>query len=402
MVYHLRTGNNAVEGKARQTDMNKALHAFVYLFVILTGAAIFFEYGLHEKRMEMKDRNRLQEDFIIDVARITETGDDDNMDSKRQKEVDVSPVEAKIVDSPDMEDVLAVKGYDFYLEKIDHKYFNWAQAEREKLRSVYVLDSEGKPVMDGAEKQVRDSEEDKLLKQLKKALETQKDRLAKTREAITALREQLEKYIDELNALKGEARKDKATIVERDESIAKLEAEKKELTEKIAGLNQQIKELNADITSLKDELQVANDEKEAVKEELEKEKKVTAQLKKLVQDLQNSLRGGGGSGEGKVASASISFGDKGKVVYADNQLMFAVVELSPETMKELKGEDLSRPMPREELNVRRAGFAGPAGEIVGRVRLRTEVGDGKNRVVVDILDNWKQAPLKTGDVLFAD
>lgn len=381
--------------------MNKALHAFVYLFVVLTGAAIFFEYGLHEKRTELKDRNRLQEDFIMDVARITETGDDDNMDVKRSKEVDISPVEAKIVDSPDMEDVLSVNGYAFYLEKIDHKYFNWGQGEREKLRTVYVL-HEGKPVMDGAEKQIRDSDEDRLLKQLKKALETQKDRLAKTREAVKIVREQLEKYIDELNKLKGEARQDKVTIVERDESIAKLEAEKKELTEKVAGLNQQIKDLNTDITSLKDELQVANDEKEAVKEELDKEKKTTAQLKKLVQDLQNALRGGTGGGEGKVATVSLPFGDKGKVVYADNKLMFAVVELSEDAMKQLKGEDLSRPLPKEELNVRRAGFSGPAGEIVGRVRLRTEVSDGKGRVVVDILENWRQAPLKPGDVLFAD
>jgi len=380
--------------------MNKALHVFIYLFLALTGAALFFEYQLNEKRTEMKDRNRMQEDFIMDVAHMTETGGDDDMDAKRELKLDVSPVEAKIYDTPDEEDMLDVKGYSLYLEKLDHKYFQWRDKEREELRKIYVLDAEGKPVLDGTDKMTRDSPEDKLLKSLKKALESQKDRLAKTREAITVVREQLEKTVSELNKLKPEARQDKITIVERDETIKKLEAQKKELENQIVKIKAQIDELNAEITSLKDDVAAARDEADATKEELEKEKKLTAQLKKLVQDLQNSMKVGGAQGDTKSIT-SLPFGDKGSIISADNENLFAIVRLTPEAMKELKGEEGNRPLPMIELGVKRAGFKGPAGEYVGRLRLRQEVA-GKDIAICDILSNWVQAPIKPGDVIFAD
>ena len=380
--------------------MNKALHVFIYLFLILTGVALWFEFQLNEKRTEMKDRNRMQEDFIMDVSHMTETGDDDDKDAKKELLLDVSPVEAKIVDTPDQEDVLDEKGYDYYLEKLDHKFFTWGEAERNKLRQIYVLDELGKPVLDGTDKMTRDSPEDVLLKQLKKALEMQKDRLAATREAITILREQLEKTVAEINKLKPEARQDKVTIVERDEKIAKLESEKSELENQIIKIKAQIDELNAEITSLKDEVVTAHDETEAAKEELEKEKKLTAQLKKLVQELQNSLNNGTRTEAGR-AITSVPAGDKGKIIEADNENMFAIVEFTPTAMKELKGDDLTRPLPPMEFGIKRSGYNGPAGEFVGRIRLRQEVA-GKNYIICDILLNWEQAKLEKDDVIFAD
>lgn len=380
--------------------MNKALHLFVYLFVVLTAAGLWFEFQLNGKRSEMKDRNRMQEDFIMDVARITETGEDDDTESKREAQLDVSPVEAKIVDSPDMEDVLDIKGYSFGLEKPDHKYFQWRDSEREQLRQVYVLDSDGNPVLDGSDKMTRDSAEDKLLKKLKKALESQKDKLAKTREALTVVREQLEKTVGELNSLKPEARKDKVALFEKDESISKLESQKKELENQIVKVKAQIDELNSEITSLKDEVQASKDETEAAREELEKEKRLTAQLKKLVQDLQNSLKIGSASADVKSIS-SLPVGDKGRVISVDNEHSFAIVELSAESMVQLKGEDGNRPLPSIELSVKRKGFSGPAGEYIGRLSLRQEVA-GRNIVVCDILTNWIQAPIAPGDTVYAD
>ena len=248
--------------------MNRALHVFVYLFLVATGVALWFEIQLNEKRTEMKDRNRMQEDFIMDVARMTEAGDDDDMSAKKELPLDVSPVEAKIVDTPETEDVLDEKGYNYWLEKLDHKYLVWGEKERQELRQVYVLDSEGKPQLDGAEKQTRDSPEYLLLKKLKEAQERQKNRLAATREAITILREKLEATVKELNELKPAARQDKVTIVERDEKISKLEGEKSELENQIVKIKSQIDELNAEITSLKDEVVTAHDETEAAKEAL--------------------------------------------------------------------------------------------------------------------------------------
>ena len=380
--------------------MNRALHVFVYLFLVATGVALWFEIQLNEKRTEMKDRNRMQEDFIMDVARMTEAGDDDDMSAKKELPLDVSPVEAKIVDTPETEDVLDEKGYNYWLEKLDHKYLVWGEKERQELRQVYVLDSEGKPQLDGAEKQTRDSPEYLLLKKLKEAQERQKNRLAATREAITILREKLEATVKELNELKPAARQDKVTIVERDEKIAKLEGEKSELENQIVKIKSQIDELNAEITSLKDEVVTAHDETEAAKEALGKEQALTTQLKKLVQELQNSLNNGARTESGR-AITNVPAGDKGKILEADNENMFAIVEFTPEAMKELKGDDLSRPLPPMEFGVKRAGFKGAAGEFIGRLRLKQEVA-GKNYIVCDILSNWSQDELKQDDVVFAD
>ena len=81
--------------------------------------------------------------------------------------------------------------------------------------------------------------------------------------------------------------------------------------------------------------------------------------------------------------------------------MFAIVEFSPEAMKQLKGDDMSHPLPAMEFGVKRTGFKGEAGEFVGRIRLRQEVA-GKNYIICDILSNWEQDKLQPNDVIFAD
>ena len=72
-----------------------------------------------------------------------------------------------------------------------------------------------------------------------------------------------------------------------------------------------------------------------------------------------------------------------------------------EPMAELKGNNQNAPLPAIELSVKRPGFAGPAGEFVGRIRIRQEV-KGKNYVICDILGNWEQDKLAKDDVIFAD
>ena len=48
--------------------MNKALHALVYVFLLLAGAALFFEIQLNAKRSLLTDRNQLQEDYLVRIA----------------------------------------------------------------------------------------------------------------------------------------------------------------------------------------------------------------------------------------------------------------------------------------------------------------------------------------------
>ncbi len=377
--------------------MNKALHVFVYIFVILAGAGLFFEYQLNEKRRLLTDRNKLQEDYLVKIASTVENVEP-NKDVTAEIKKDVSPVEAKIVDTPATENVL--EDYKAYLEQDNLATYKWEnQATREQLRQVYVLDAEGKPVMDGDRPLTRGPEWE-LLEKLLSSCQNQQAKLNTTRGELKVLHEKLVEVVKELNDLKPIARQDKVTIVERDEKIAKLESEKAALEDEIVKLKAQIDELNTEITSLKDEVVAAREEAEAAKEDLTKAQKVIEQLKKLLQEALIAAQGGVKTSAG-VAVSSIPAGDKGKIVEADNDSMFAIIEVTPEAMKELKGNDLSRPLPYMELGVKRPGHQGEAGEFVGRIRLRQEV-PGKNYIICDILSNWEQDKLQSDDVIFAD
>ena len=376
--------------------MNKALHVLVYVFLVLAGAALFFEIQLNAKRAELTDRNDMQEEYLVKIAKTIEKAEPDKS-AAFEVQKDASPVEAKIIDIPDRTNLL--EDYPAPLEQQNIDTYNWDPMNiRMQLRTVYVLDAEGKPVMDGNKPLKRGpGTEDELLSRLFESAKAQQSRLNSTRAALTELRGQLESVVAELNKLKPEARQDKVTIVEQQEKIAKLEGEKAELENQITKMKSQIDELNAEITSLKDEVQTAKDETEAAKEEIAKHLKIIEQLKKL---LHEAIVTKGASGE-KSAITSLPAGDKGKLIEIDNENMFAIVEFTADAVKELKGEDLRAPIPTIELGLRRPGFDGAAGEFVGRIRLRQEV-KGKNYVICDILGAWEQDPAKVNDVVFAD
>jgi len=379
--------------------MNKTLHFFVYVFLILAGAGLFFEYQLNEKRKLLTDRNRLQEDYIVSLAATIENVEA-NKEAVTKVEKDASPVEAKLVDSPMMENVL--EDYKFYLEEENLATFQWDKDDiREQLRMVYQLNAEGKPIMDGDRPKDRGAgTERELLEKLLKGSSDQQARLNTTRAELKSLHSKLADVVEELNKLKPEARQDKVTIVEKNEAIAKLESQKADLENQIVKIKAQIDDLNNEITSLNDKLVAAREEAEAAKDDLVKAQKQITDLKKALQEMLNQTRGGTTTAAG-MAVSTVPSGDKGKVVEADNENMFAIVEFTPEAMKQLKGDDMSKPLPIMEFGVKRTGYQGEAGEFVGRIRLRQEVA-GKNYIVCDILSNWEQDKLKVNDIIFAD
>ena len=376
--------------------MNKLLHVLVYLFLLLAGTALFFEIELNKKRTELTKRNRMQEDCFVKLAKTIEKAEPAK-DASFEIKKDASPVEARLVDAPDMENLL--EEYPAPLEQANLETYNWDN-QRDALRRVFVIDPvTGKPVMDGNEPQTRDSDEDKLLNALFESAKAQQTKLNSTRAALTELRGKLEGVVNELNKLKPEARQDKVTIVEKNEKIAKLEGEKANLEDQIVKIKAQIDELNTEITSLKDEVAAAKDETEAAKEEVAKGKKMIEQLKQMLKEAIQAK--GDRAANGGTAVTAIPAGDKGKVIEADNENMFAIVEFSAEAMKELKGEDGGRPLPLLELGLRRPGFKGDAGEFIGRIRLRQEVR-GKPYVICDILGAWEQDKVAPNDIIFAD
>ena len=376
--------------------MNKALHVLVYLFVILSAAALWFEIELNKKRSLLTDRNRLQEEYVIKIASTVEKVEP-NKDATTETKKDVSPIEAKIVDIPETENVL--EDYNFYLEQSNLETYSWDNPETKKqLRNVYVLDFEGNIVMDGNVPETKGpGTERELLEQLLDGSSKMRAKLDTTRAELVKLHKILDEQVEELNKIKPMARQDKVTIVEKNEKIAKLEETKADLENQIVKIKTQIDELNAEITSLKDEVVTAQDETAAAKEELQKSQKLVEQLKKLIQEILAKNTPGGGDRN----ITSIPSGDKGNVVEADNENMFAIVEFDPKTMKELKGDNLDHPIPNLELGVKRPGFHGEAGEFIGRIRLRQEVRE-KNYVICDILGAWKQGDIQPGDIIFAD
>ncbi len=407
--------------------MNKALHVFIYLFLILTGAALYFTYETFLGKEEMSDRNKALRDTIIEASAFVEKSDKYNANTTcpnpEDYKLDVSPTTAEWSENytnPDnnapahtkveideaKKDVLAnADAYKFNLEDTVHDPLGWGKKEREELRKIYELvPMTGKPLDDGTSKMTADSDATKLLKKFVDALRTQKDQFIRTREAIPSLRKQIAELVSEVNTIKPQLRNERATVLARDTTIAGLNDEKAKLESDVADKKSQIEQLKTEVFSLRDEVTNARQETEAAKEELEKEKEMVAKLQKIIQDLQKNLVNtttATASSEFGTAVNSIPAGDKGKILEADNDAAFAIIEITPEAMKELKGNDLTKPLPMLEFAIKRPGFNGPAGEIIGRVRLRQEV-PGKNWIICDILSNWSQDKLQKNDTVFAD
>ena len=377
--------------------MNKALHAFVYLFLVLAGAALWFELQLNAKRTLLTDRNRLQEDAFIKIAKTIEKAEP-SKDVVVEIRKDTAPVEARLIDTPDTENVLG-DDYKAYLEQQNLETFNW-DGKRSDLREVYALDADGNPIMDGG--RPMPGKEGPLLDSLLAAAIKQQSNLNTTRAELAKLRGILADTVEELNDLKPKARQDKVTIQEKEEKISELEKAKADAEAQVVKIRSQIDDLNGEIASLRDEVQTAKDEAAQNAEKLEEAEKKANTLAKRLQEAYQSA--GAASAGNSTAITAVAYGEKGKVVSADNEYMFATVEFSDAAMKELKGEKRDKPIPPGiEFTVKRTGYQGEAGDIIGRIRTRQEI-DGKNFVICDILTAWTQGnvEIREGDVIFSD
>ena len=380
--------------------MNKALHALVYVTLVVAAAALFFEIQLDGKRELLKDRNRQLEDYIVKISNTIEKSDAAKPASLPEARKDVSAVEAKLVDSPETENVL--EDYPVQLEEANLDTLKWDDKERIQLRQLYKLDGEGNKIPDAAnpgdfvKKGAGTAQE--LLDQLFERAKAQQAKLNTTRAELANVRTKLEALVNDYNKLKPEGRQDKVTIEEKKAQIEELGQAKAAVEEQLTKTKAQIDDLNAEIKSLKDERDSAKDETEAVKEDLAKTQKLVDQLKKL---LQNQPARQQTVASGAVNVAPLTVGNKGKIVEVNSKLMFAVVEFDEDAMKELLGPERQNALPQLEMGIRRTGFQGPAGEYVGRLRLRQSVA-GKNFVIADLLGDWLQTEVKKGDVVFAE
>ena len=380
--------------------MNKALHALVYLILAVSVAALYFEYNLYGKKELLKDRNRQLEDCLVTLSKTIEKADPAKPATVPEARKDVSQIEAKAVESPETENLL--EDYPAQFEEQNLDKLNWGDKERIQSRQLYKLDGEGNKIPDAAnpgdfvKKGPGTAQE--LLDKIVDRAKAQQTTLNNTRAELANVRAKLEKLVTDFNKLPPEMRQDKITIEEKKKQIEELEAKKTELEENISKLKTQIEDLNTEIKSVKEELQASKDETEQVREELAKEKKKTDHLNKIIQEMNARLQGGQGQ---TSAGTNVTAGNKGKIVDLNTTYMYAVIEFTDDAMKELLGPERNGVLPQIEMGIRRKGFNGPAGEFVGRVRLRQCVA-GKNFVIADVLGDWQQAEAQKGDDVFSE
>ena len=357
--------------------MNKAVHALVYVILAVAGVALFFEIKLYEKRELLSERNDQFADSLVKLAGTIEKANATapaNTDHEAHQ--DVSPVEAKEVDTPQKKNLL--EDYNWALETANNETFDW-NSKRAQLRVLYQVDAEGNKIPDmghpGDYVKSGPGTAQELLDQLFERANAQRANLNTTRAELKQLRQKLEALVREYNERLVDARKDKGTIVKHEGTISDLEDQKKAVEEQLQKAKAQVEEQNSEIASLKDDVTNEKQKTEEALEELAKEK--------------------------KLKETTLPAGDKGSLVYVNNELMFAIVQFSDEAMQELLGPERQNPLPPLEMGVRRKGTNGAKDIYVGHLRLR-QVIQGKNYVMADILRDWEQAKAAKGDVVFAE
>lgn len=380
--------------------MNKALHALVYVILAVAGVALFFEIKLYEKRELLSERNDQFADSLVKVAGTIEKANAAApANTEHEAHQDVSPVEAKEVDTPQKKNLL--EEYNWSLETANNETFNWGSSERAQLRVLYAL-QDGEKIPDpgypGSFVKTGPGTAQELLDQLFERAKAQRANLDTTRAELKQIRQKLEGLVREYNERLVDARKDKVTIVKHEGTIADLEDQKKAVEEQLQKTKAQVEEQNAEIASLKDEVTNAKEETEAVKEDLAKLEKTKEQLVQLLKKQAASQSVAAATPGSAVTS--LPAGDKGKLVYVNNELMFAIVQFSDEAMQELLGPERQNPLPPLEMGIVRRKGEGAA-TYVGHIRLR-QIIQGKNYVMADILRDWEQAKAEKGDVIIAE
>ena len=385
--------------------MNKVLHLVVYLILIAAVAALVFEKSLFDKRALLGDRNRMLEDYIVKIANTIEKADAPRSMVAPEAKKDISPIEARQIDSPEMSNLL--EEYNAQLESGNLETFKWDTSQvRLQLRQLYYLEN-GQTVPDVANynkpmTKGKGTMAD-LLDQLLERAKAQQASLNTTRSALADLRGKFEAEVSDYNKLKPEVRAAKVNEDELKQKVSQVNQEKMVLEEQLTKLKSRVEEQSGEITSLKDEVSTAKDETAVAKEECVALEKKVQQLQKLMQQMaqQQSQSAGAPVAGGASAVTSLPAGNKGKVADVNNKLMFCVIEFSDEAMDQMIGSARKNALPALTLGVLRKGFKGAAGEFVGKVRLRQSVA-GKNFVIADILGDWSQAPMEKGDVIFAE
>jgi len=382
--------------KVEVLKMGKLLRVLVVVILLLSIVSLVFANLLFGKRELLIQRNSALEEHVIRLSKTLEASDPQDV-AAPDVQKDNSDVTDREIANPDRVSVL--ENYPIKLEQQNLPTLDFGSTEKRiQLRSYYALTSEGKIDPDPVDQRPRTKGPGTMQELLDLAFErakVQQATLNKTRAELTKMRERVTGVVEEVNKLKAEGRTVKRDLKGAREQVAALETEKGELNGRITKLTAEKRELAAEAADAKDQAERLNEEKLTLTEDLTKTREALEEMKKRF----------AGAGSRPVQESSgvmvtaLSAGDKGKILEANDELKFAILEFTDDAMTEMLGPERQNAMPQFEMNVRRIGRQSASGEFVTRIKLRQAVR-GKNLVVADILSDWQQAPVEKGDVVF--
>jgi hypothetical protein len=377
--------------------MDKALRVLAIIILILAIVAMVFAQLSFMKRQVLLGRNSMFEEQVIKVAKTIEAADAADVPAPDVQK-DVAEVSDRELANPERTSVF--ENYPAKLETQNLTTLDYSTIEkRRQLRSYYVLDqATGKYVLselDGKPKKDGPGSMAALLEEMLTRAMAQKAVLEKTRGELTKAREMITSLVTEMNKMKVDWRVTKRELKESREECEKLKEEKAALEAQVAKLTAEKKELTAELADAKAEIEKKDSEIAGLKEQIEQLEKVN---KELLARLRPTNQAGAAGIDG-IAVSQLTAGVKGKIVDANDDYKFVIIEFTDESMVEMMGPERANPLPQLEMNVRRKGRQSASGEFVTRVKIRQAV-KGKNLVVADILTDWQQVAVEKDDVVF--
>lgn len=378
--------------------MGKALRILVVLILVLGIVAAVFAWLNFSNREVLIGRTHALEDAFAKLSRTLEASDQPESPRPDYPRRDISDVTSRELENPERSDFW--NSYNHNLEPAAQPVPTLDYTSDEKLRDLrgyYRIDpATGKPAIDT--RTGRPDTRGPMQELLDEAFERAKSQYAilnQTRAELPRLRAELVDAIEALNRQKQAGRADKRTIEERDARIVVIEREKDEL-------NNRNTRLEEDIRAVRTELQEANELVAKHEEDVKILEDKVAMQAKTIEELKGKgplLPIDGAARPAQNMEGVLTPGVKGKIVSANEEWKFAVIEFSDAFMDELLGPGRELAMAQVEMMVKRPGFEGMAGGFITRLRLRQVVRD-KNLVVADILTDWQQYPVATGDEVF--
>ncbi len=378
--------------------MNILLRILVILTLVLNGVAFWFTYALYGKRELLKDRNDRFESFTIEIAKTLEGAQPEQTEDDKAALAEMPVIDMESTDAEHAGKALTdLEVRSFWTEGEGGYHIEYESTpefykgpEPKDLEEVYVLDAEKKAKLDSRGKAITTgSKMDVALNEIVAKSEAQRDYYTKVRGQLTALREEYEALVPQIHTLKEESRQRAQTIIDRDNTISGLEADKANLEGQVADRDQQIASLEEEKSVLQGDLDAVTEERDTLADEVENLKKT------LAMSAQSGQRANPNP-DGVASVAHVTARVNGTLARGANHHHLPIRPLTPAALNDLLCAAGDRPLPEIDFLVSRPG---KKDAIVGKIKVRTLVKD-QSPITCDIPADWKQDAIQQGDEVF--